>query len=70
MQPVRLTIAAQVVQPDGSRLKATTKATRTQGNGVLGLTKREGIQASLWIALLIVCFAVLVVHRRASEIES
>jgi hypothetical protein len=44
-QLLNLTIAVQVVQPDKSRVRTATKAMRTEGKGLQGLTRQERIPA-------------------------
>ncbi len=53
-QLLKLLIAAQVDQPDNSRVRNAMKPTRTQGKGLQGLTRQERIPTSLLPAFLIV----------------
>jgi hypothetical protein len=53
-QLLKLLIAAQVDQPDNSRVRNAMKPTRTQGKGLQGLTRQERIPATLFLAFLIV----------------
>ena len=49
-QVPRLMIAVQLTQPDNNKVRTASKAIRTKGKGLRGLTRQERIPASLLAA--------------------